>query len=310
MKKITFCYAGWSVIFLPLFLYLPNVHAYESFYKKYKRSSCPTKLTQTELKQVKSEFLPNALDQGQSGTCFAHSAFYLLQYLFNQFNNSSSIHLSRTDVFSQGCMNQTGYKGGLSSTVLYHVLKDRNLEIEPSQVTFDRLVQNSSEINSCIQKNQIEECYSQIMNLLDPDSQLKWQISPEFIQQILEEHPKNFTASLVRKLPNKEVRELPPYNIFTVESDDGADLQKKVRSHFEMNEPYPLSLGFCTREDEFGVCLGKHTVTITGVRKLCCGIPEKDRKNCHEEWNLLNSYGPGNKKQGWHLASALSESVV
>jgi ankyrin repeat protein len=276
--------------------------------------------TPTEIIEINPEFaVRRNLDQGSTGTCYGHSAYYLAQYLYNvdqilYQNMKHPDYLSLMDVLGTGCQSKFVF-GGNAESVLYHI---RN---RPLYLNFDFQVEELFEFSKWVENAPDDELklYFQTLN-----QTLKTLQESHFNEILTQDRKKaaHHILSLTLK-PTVPQITLPPYNIYKFEIIEKQfnenkskiphltkelmvqqEMRRLLSPHGPDQVSYPVALAFCPAENTDGKCISFHSVTVTGVRKLC-----RDSHNeCHEEWKIKDNYNGTN--DGWHLAEDLSRSFV
>ncbi len=243
-----------------------------------------------DLKEVDSEDgLSEALDQKDTATCYGHSAYYLVQYLWNKNNFSSKQNkLSFLDILGKGCGHKFK-KGGHSYSVLHNLRKEGDVKIQDKKgEPHIQDVMNFDEEQKICGKADISGRCQKAKQLLG--------ISTDGLEAIvsdLVEFPETFTHRLLSKTIHRTSTKLPNYDIHVFEK--GSHTHEEVYSEVDrvLSDRMPLSLSY----------LG-HEAAIVGSRMLCCG--PADNRKCVREWKIHNSYGENYQGQDWLLAEPLA----
>lgn len=255
--------------------------------------------------------LPFSLDQGTTSTCFAHAAYFLVQYLYNvdQIYHKGIPHpetLSLTDFIAKGCKNTFPTQGGYGKTVL-ETIKDQFIDVQnhyhiEDVYEFDKIIRSDPvcDVESCCQI-----LYQHFNSNLLPATR-------DIIRAALLQDKTTAAHSILFKSSAHQSYKKPPP--FDTELHFYPDPPLQVNQEMILNRvktllqpipplniSYPFTLAYCPEENDDGSC-DTHETVIAGRRKLCCG------NSCTEEWKIINSYG--GKEEGWTKASLLSESVI
>lgn len=256
--------------------------------------------------------LRESLNQKSTGTCYAHTAYFLAQYLYEvdqklHQKNENPERLSLVDFTGIGCGGKF-MDEGYPYTVLHH-LKNQSVHVNQDFSIEDAFhysdwIHAQGVVNTADSCKKLKETFSLSQEDLVDDVE-------NIVTQILAQDKKKAAHSILSAAVNRKHPKvtLPPYNIEIFESTDELRVQEQMRKLLKPNPAnsvsYPVGLDFCPHERDDGNCDGYHLVVVTGARKLCCGEKKQD---CFEEWNVRNSYG--GEKDGWFQASELSRSSV
>lgn len=212
------------------------------------------------------------MDQGKTGTCYAHSALQLLQY-----NSEKKGPLSITQAIVEGLdPRRETCNGGTVSSILYNLRKERPL-LRPRDDIEDILFYEDS--NSLCLKLGVStqlESFSKI-NSLNKELFIK----------------RNRNNELVGGLYGPEGLFKPDYNFNIFDERLKFDTQDSGIEKIEilLEEPKPIALN-----------VGDHAVTVMGVANVCCPT----NINCKKRILIRNSWGEIGS--GWFDVDSLIES--
>lgn len=312
-----------SLLFLSLFSLGSNERVSASeFYFPTNESSC---VNMKVIYNPKKAYIPKApLNQGQTGTCYFHAAYRLLERLLEKKGMSGQV-LSRVDGLGQSC-NKEFVDGGSARSVLFN-LRGKEIQEEngltPESVF--KLDRELKKLDLC-DPSQQGICCQQISSIFSAAHIPILESQLSAIVNEASKEKKQFTYEVLsRASPGAKIK-LPNYNVYSVSQDEDFEkqakessskrgisledaktqlIQKKVVDLLQHKNPDgipdPIAFTFNTEIPGKPESAGGHAIGISDTRTLCCG--EGKGRQCDQEWYLLNSYG--GKNEGWHKAKPL-----
>lgn len=273
------------------------------------------------VEEVNSDFtLKKPLYQGHTGTCYAQSSYYLLNYLLSS-NYGNLGRLSLVDFVAKGSGDQF-LEGGSPYLVLsrlngLRLAINRDLDLE-KVFNFSRCFDHPRKLlgfEGCLKYlkeevlpatavNSLEEIISVAQSLAEQDYRGK---SPSYL--------------LLKEIYFKDEVVLPEYHVkifdisgpllSQVKSATGPITRERLlESEIEhlLSMKKPLILSYCKRTDETGICIAGHTVVITGTRRICCGSDQERR--CNQDLKIVNSMRRDGSGDGWYQAEPIFRAAM
>jgi ankyrin repeat protein len=253
--------------------------------------------------------VPNAerlkvLNQGKTGTCYAHSAHLLLQNLVNNFYGEYAPQISLLDTLGSSCDGRFVH-GGKPDNVLLKLRDQRLVDSSVDEPHIQHIMELQDKLDldkSDVLNNRNDYCQKSL-SLLENLKPLPASVVKN-MESLLEILNKNESLSLHQALkkvaPLKKVL-LPKFEVINVEKSKEHPNLKEDLDNILTSSKVPIVLGFKTSS----LKESRHAVGILGSRELCCQL--NGEINCQKEWLVHNSYGENSKFHGWFNANRLEQ---
>lgn len=300
------------------------------------KKTCPSPQTLVEKPTTKVEidkrWAPKQiLDQGEFGTCYAFAAYYSLQYLLNEYLQSTDKVLSLPHLLSSA-YEGTYPIGGFPFSLIHNLGLEPEIALDPKWTHYSAIFkeENAAFIHCPLKLTTLsaDKLYNLVAATCLPlvkatrESQVvPTEADPEYPDDFdppddeasLREHLK--TCKDPQTILSKGIFEfsqydpgkikLPPTNVHAysfadVPSEEKTDtLFKMLTGVLKKNHPVNLSVSAGKEEG--------HSMTVTGVKEECCQTATKALVDCERVVEVVNSHAEG---PGWYKVGPLAQKTL